>query len=482
MNVMRLREENRLLRSDLHEAALRLAIAAHKEYQVPDGSIRDDYQKLCSAIETWIDHVSEVSDDAFSEYFRDQYIQAVRREDKNQTLRDLGIDWYRSAHSVTNLNWLKDLDTLHYYILSLTVGKFIFSGILMRQYPVGTTGPQKMIFSSIEAEMLRMGKAKSKKNQWRADTLRALCASEEFQVEQDSQLKALWKNLQGELSLWLRPSDIAKHQNRLEQNIFNPAVKLHMDMQCSAQQYDLISPPADDQFVSSSRSYDESHESVKEITNWKTRARNATDVNVLCIYPGIITYNVEAEVESELVKPVMAVLKRSTLLPQVRHSTKSPARSSSQGSDASSNDPRDAKAQRFTAGTPKVPATSNYKLVGLRSLGSPSRRMNDSPRSPEPSRRSRRSSQDTNTSSPRHEQSQKSSYFTPIQQERQRSASHSGHSYLPHHSETQRSRPHGEETIIEGDEAVQTNYRALSPEPIDESFGRPNMHNTWHRN
>jgi hypothetical protein len=159
--VTRLTEENERLKRELYETNIRLAMAAHKEYQVPDGSIRDDYRKLCSAIETWIDYVSEESDDDFSEYFRDKYREALRRGDKNQTLRDLGIDWHRSAHSDPFLNWLKDLDTLHYYILSLTIGKSIFFGILMRKYPVGTTGPQRMTFASIEAEMLRMGKGTS---------------------------------------------------------------------------------------------------------------------------------------------------------------------------------------------------------------------------------------------------------------------------------------------------------------------------------
>jgi hypothetical protein len=323
--------------------------------------------------------------------------------------------------------------------------------------------------------------AKSKKNQWRADTLRALCASEEFQVEQDRRLQDLRKKLQEELSYWLRPVDIAKYQNRLERDIFTPAVKIHMDIQCSAQQYEVISPSAGDPFVYSSRSYDESHESVKEITTWKTRARNATDIDVLCIYPGIKTYVADAEVETELVRPVMAVRKRLNLPPQPRHSTKSSASSSSQRSDSPSNEPRDAKAQKSMAGTPKAPATSNSIFGSLRSFTSPSRKWSDSARSPEPSRKNRRPPQDTNATSPYHEQSQKSSYFSTAQQERQRSVSSSGRPYLSHPSETQRSRSYGEETIAEGNETVEPYYRTASPEPIDQSHGRSNMYNIWDR-
>ncbi|KAM3086059.1 hypothetical protein ACMFMG_000195 [Clarireedia jacksonii] len=444
--VIRLLEENQKLRSELHDANLRLAASAHKEYQVPDGSIREDYQKLCSAIERWIDYVSE---DDSSESFRSRYEDVVRKEEKNrkeekdQTLKNLGIHYDRPNLSDPTLSWLRGLDMLHYYILSLVIGKYIF-WILIRRYPLGTTELQRMTFTSIQDEMLNMGKAKSRKNQWRSDTLRALCASKQFQAEQETRLTGIWKELQTELSCWLSDSNILKHQGRLKRDIFDPAVKVHMDMQCSVQQYEVVSAPVGGRITSSFTRHDECTETVKEITNWKMRTRESTDVDDLCIYPGIITYDAAGEVKSNLVRPVMVVYKRTPLPSSARHSNESPARSQSQPSNSPSKEPQDAKA--------RGPVTSS------RGLASSNRKTSDSGRSSEPSLMSRPSSHDTNVASPRNQQSENYHYATSIEQQRQRSASYSGNSHLSYSSETQRSLPHGNGILDESGETIKSTH------------------------
>ena len=152
--IATLRKENKELKRDSKALTLQLAALAHKEYQVPDGSIRDDYQKICRAIETWIDYASSDEPGDFRSTFRD----ALKLEDKTHRLRDIGFEYQRPAASDKRLDWLKSLDMLHYLILSLTIGKYIFSEILIRRYPVGTTDDQYDTFTSIEREMLRMGK------------------------------------------------------------------------------------------------------------------------------------------------------------------------------------------------------------------------------------------------------------------------------------------------------------------------------------
>ncbi len=143
-----LRRENEALRRELKEATIHLAALAHKEYQVPDGSIRDNYQKICRAIESWVDYACSDKD-------------ALKMEDKNHKLKFLSLEPKPLAVSDPMLDWLRNLEMLHFYILSLTIGKYIFCEMLMKPYPVGTTQDQEIAFLSIEEEMLRMGRGMS---------------------------------------------------------------------------------------------------------------------------------------------------------------------------------------------------------------------------------------------------------------------------------------------------------------------------------
>lgn len=152
--IINLRRENDELRKKFKASTLHLAELAHKEYQVPDRSIGEDYQKPCRAIESWIDYAS--SDEPAD--FRNRFKEALKTEEKTHKLRDIGFEYQRPAASDKVLDWMKNLDMLHYYILSLTIGKCVFSDILMKRYPIGTTEPQQAVFSSIEQEMIRVGK------------------------------------------------------------------------------------------------------------------------------------------------------------------------------------------------------------------------------------------------------------------------------------------------------------------------------------
>lgn len=152
--IINLRRENDELRKQFKASTLHLAELAHKEYQVPDGSIREGYQQICRAIESWIDYAS--SDGPAD--FRNRFKEALKTEEKAHKLRDIGFEYQRPAASDKVLDWMKNLDMLHYYILSLTIGKYVSSDILMERYPIGTTEPQQAVFSSIEKEMIRVGK------------------------------------------------------------------------------------------------------------------------------------------------------------------------------------------------------------------------------------------------------------------------------------------------------------------------------------
>lgn len=154
--ITRLRKENGELKRELKASTLHLATLAHKEYQVPDGSIREDYKKICRAFETWIDYASSDGPGDFRSKFRD----ALKSEERTYALKSIGIEYQPPAASDPKLDYLKSLDMLHYLILSLVIGKYVFYEIFMREYPVGVTESQSDTLLGIEKEMVKMGKGR----------------------------------------------------------------------------------------------------------------------------------------------------------------------------------------------------------------------------------------------------------------------------------------------------------------------------------
>ncbi|KAG4032859.1 hypothetical protein MFRU_006g03200 [Monilinia fructicola] len=279
---------------------------------------------------------------------------------------------------------------LHYFILSLTIGKYVFSEILMTPYPIGVTEPQQATFLSIEEEMSRMGKAKSKITQWRSDTLTALCSSKSYQDEQKRQLLSIQNALGKDLSFWCGNSGYQRLKDRLHREIIDPSVRVHQEMKCSTRKYDLIRE-SDAQFKRSSSSEQYASHIVKEVKTWKTMTSDGTERVLQCLYPGIVVYDMEAEERSELLGPVMAVYKRAS--PQARRSATSSARSSFHA-EISMKEPRDHGHHKIATNAPKrIGSSINAFVEGI------SRKSKDDRRSPEPSSShpSRRASRDTST-------------------------------------------------------------------------------------
>ncbi|KAI9650817.1 hypothetical protein NHQ30_000850 [Ciborinia camelliae] len=303
--MMNLAKENERLRKELKEAKQLVAALAHKEYQVPDGSIKEDYQKLCQAIEKWVDYASskELGD------FKNRFGEALNIEAETHMLREIGIQCRLPAALDPRMHWLGRLDMLHYFILSLTIVKHIFCEIFTKQYPIGVTESQRATFLRIEKEMSRMGKEKSKISQWRLETLTAICASRSYKDEQKRQLSRIQNDLEKELSFWYKNSSSPGSKAQLQTDIIDPAVKLHQDMQCSTKKYDF-SDRRDAQSKPSSGNEQYLPDIVKEITTWKTMTSDGTDVFFQVLYPGIEMFDLETEKKSELVGPIMTVYKR----------------------------------------------------------------------------------------------------------------------------------------------------------------------------
>jgi hypothetical protein len=77
--ILRLKEENVRLKKELHGYEVHMASLCHKGYQVPDGEIKDEYQRIYKAIERWIRYALHDEPAAnFGETFQDAIIIEAR--------------------------------------------------------------------------------------------------------------------------------------------------------------------------------------------------------------------------------------------------------------------------------------------------------------------------------------------------------------------------------------------------------------------
>lgn len=186
--------------------------------------------------------------------------------------------------------------------------------------------------------------AKPKVCQWRSDTLKAFCTSDYFIEEHESHIHQYKRHLKDELIYWVGGEQFKKHESRLEGQIFEPAVKLHLDMKCSSREYEVIwrpdIPSSDDEDSQRSLpSWD-----LKDIDSWRPVASIEPDHGVYCLYPGLASLDAETDERLELVKPVMVVY-RNPPLAQPKRSLPPSARSSPGPVDSSAASTKDSSAK-----------------------------------------------------------------------------------------------------------------------------------------
>lgn len=97
----------------------------------------------------------------------------------------------------------------------------------------------------------------------------------------------------------------AKHKEMLQQDILDPALKLHQALRTSIRQY-KVQPPDLRALPAPEQSLDESW-TMKDIRTWQTVKKTEKNVEPLyCLFPSIVRLEV-GDVETVLVKPVVIV-------------------------------------------------------------------------------------------------------------------------------------------------------------------------------
>ncbi|KKA19408.1 hypothetical protein T310_6609 [Rasamsonia emersonii CBS 393.64] len=140
--------ENEKLNSDLDDGRISPVDLHCKNDQERDSDIIVNYQKICQAVETWIEDAMQDEVD----YFHGIYCPNLAQELETHRLSELDLgpgasDW--------RLQELKTVETAHYFILSLVIWRRLFD-ILQRPYPLGVTKDELSELNVIKTSNERM--------------------------------------------------------------------------------------------------------------------------------------------------------------------------------------------------------------------------------------------------------------------------------------------------------------------------------------
>lgn len=307
--------------------------------------------------------------------------------------------------------------------------------------------------------------AKSKISQWKADSLTALCASREYKDEESEEISRLQNDLEEELSFWYDFGDFPRANVRLRSEILDPSVKLHSEMRCSTQIYELFDDPYFQSKGSSSKG-EYSQDLVKEISTWRTVTSDGTEDVFHCIYPGLMVHNAETEDMSKLVGPIMAVFKKNVDQQAKRSTTFSSVKSSPRG-DNLLKETRELKHQKTLTSR-----LSSFAKPWFRSRG---RKLGDGRQPPEQPMWRRRASRDTGS---KHFQHPSLSYnesmsYTQLSQPVQDWSAHGSPSK---YTRTLTAKPYVEDEIIsQPEDSKAIEYITTPQQPYGYSQGRPSV-------
>lgn len=140
--ISRLREKNERLTDDY------LALLQQPEDEATNGSIKEDFGKLCQSIDFWVDNII-VEDSNL-----DKHSRKLGRKER-YLLKELGVNWFMPRDEYSGA----------YLFLTLAVQREVQKRIFDRPYPIGITKQQESVIDQVLDGMqdLEFGKGKQAK-------------------------------------------------------------------------------------------------------------------------------------------------------------------------------------------------------------------------------------------------------------------------------------------------------------------------------
>ena len=311
-------------------------------HQITDTDIKEGYQKLCDAIEKWIDSVDE---DEIRDFFHSQFIEVLGRQPEELSrlgLNQAGLtpegqpileDW-KSFNWW--MRWLSNHDTCNSIVMSLAIWRYLQSSVFDQTdgvYPLGMPQEAQDVFDEIYTVLKESDKRASKHSywdcrspklkyltklqvetsltadKWRSETMLALVQSAKFKEGQKRGLIPQFsEELEKILKLWISPGTLSKHRLSITENIIRPACELQTKMACSQSEY-FWKEPAVERDKTLSPDIAKSC-ALKNLYFWRPVTYNEGDSVFHCLFPALYRRAKTNETDRLLVKHIVLTFKK----------------------------------------------------------------------------------------------------------------------------------------------------------------------------
>lgn len=142
-----LEKENESLRSDLEKCKSQLFKLLHRDSQISEASLKNEFTTICESVERWADYAMHNG----STDFKQSYFDFLRVQGRRSKFRYLRPDGDR--FDTQWLEWMGHKDTCSYFVLSCIIVSFLLDKIFWNWHPIGVTNLQAKVLRKIIKSM-----------------------------------------------------------------------------------------------------------------------------------------------------------------------------------------------------------------------------------------------------------------------------------------------------------------------------------------
>lgn len=243
------------LQRRLDEATSKIMTLVRTAEQITDTEIGEQVEGLQDAIQWWVNGV-EQDLKRHGRDFKDIFHRVMRDDDDARVFFQLRLCTSSRGTDTGWWEWLGELSTSIYIVLSRHIWVYLQYKIFDDPYPIGVSRRLANTFDDILRVMEGDDGSEGMNhhtddkyatdwwldqillaNKWRSDTMRALTKTPDYQRQRKNAETDLSDDLKMSLIKWIGDETIERHAARLQDNIVQPAIVLHRQMVCSSHEY-----------------------------------------------------------------------------------------------------------------------------------------------------------------------------------------------------------------------------------------------------
>ncbi|KAK2592045.1 hypothetical protein QQS21_010245 [Conoideocrella luteorostrata] len=343
--IQRLRRENADLVARLDRATATIMRIQGSSNYITDGEIEKKFEKLYTAIQTWVEDV-EKDFMLTGRKFQHDFYKVIEDLDVDERLLDAGLRHDEASsdeqhEEVKRLVWLAGNDSCLHVFLNRTIWQRLVGKVFDAHYSFGmpqeARGGFDYMMRALSDEDEDNGKyiticdktttgkfntaiaadSIMRSNRWRSESVSKLSATKFFEHIKESRIQSILLSLKKELadspiSLEEKTS-LPRRLKALETTVIRPAVELKQAMACSPFEYRIEEPTWTHREAMLENTLSLQW-TLKDVVKWR-KPDNAEDFGGIfcCLFPAVIKIAVEKELDLALVRPFVLVYNKEAL-------------------------------------------------------------------------------------------------------------------------------------------------------------------------